>query len=92
LADIYLICSLANKHYLKVADLAALGTTYFCGKVADACLQEIILHRPLHQMVVNRAPADIYLICSLANKHYLKVADLAALESDYYKAINNYER
>lgn len=33
-----------------------------------------------------------YLICSLANKHYLKVADLAALESDYYKAINNYER
>ncbi|KAJ5594907.1 Tetratricopeptide-like helical [Penicillium hispanicum] len=29
---------------------------------------------------------------ALANKHYLKVADLAALESDYYKAINNYER
>ncbi|KGO72171.1 Tetratricopeptide-like helical [Penicillium italicum] len=29
---------------------------------------------------------------ALANKHYLKVADLAALESDYYKAITNYER
>lgn len=29
---------------------------------------------------------------SLANKHFLKVADLAALESDYYKSINNYER
>jgi alpha-soluble NSF attachment protein len=28
----------------------------------------------------------------LANKHYLKVADLAALEGDYYKAIENYER
>lgn len=28
----------------------------------------------------------------LANKHYLKVADLAALESDYYKAIEHYER
>lgn len=29
---------------------------------------------------------------SLANKHYLKVADLAALEADYYKAIEHYER
>ncbi|KAJ5899340.1 hypothetical protein N7495_004084 [Penicillium taxi] len=29
---------------------------------------------------------------ALANKHFLKVADLAALESDYYKSINNYER
>lgn len=36
--------------------------------------------------------ANIEFICSLANKHYLKVADLAALESDYYKAITNYER
>lgn len=32
------------------------------------------------------------MIYSLANKHYLKVADLAALEGDYYKAIENYER
>ncbi|KAJ5495964.1 Tetratricopeptide-like helical [Penicillium diatomitis] len=29
---------------------------------------------------------------ALANKHYLKVADLAALEGDYYKSITNYER
>ncbi|BDD60798.1 hypothetical protein MPDQ_002701 [Monascus purpureus] len=29
---------------------------------------------------------------ALANKHYLKVADLAALEGDYYKAIQHYER
>ncbi|KAL4820199.1 soluble NSF attachment protein [Aspergillus spinulosporus] len=29
---------------------------------------------------------------ALANKHYLKAADLAALESDYYKAIEHYER
>lgn len=29
---------------------------------------------------------------SLANKHFLKVADLAALEEDYYKSITNYER
>ncbi|KAJ9621881.1 vesicular-fusion protein S17 [Taxawa tesnikishii (nom. ined.)] len=29
---------------------------------------------------------------ALANKLYLKVADLAALDSDYYKAIQNYER
>lgn len=36
--------------------------------------------------------ANIYFKYSLANKHYLKVADLAALESDYYKAITNYER
>jgi hypothetical protein len=28
----------------------------------------------------------------LANKHYLKVADLAALKGDYYKAIENFER
>lgn len=28
----------------------------------------------------------------LANKHYLKVADLAAIEADYYKAIGHYER
>lgn len=28
----------------------------------------------------------------LANKHFLKVADLSALESDYYKAIQHYER
>ena len=28
----------------------------------------------------------------LANKAYLKVADLAALEGDYYKAIENYEK
>lgn len=29
---------------------------------------------------------------SLANKLYLKVADLAALENDYYTAIANYEK
>ncbi|PKY01675.1 vesicular-fusion protein Sec17 [Aspergillus campestris IBT 28561] len=29
---------------------------------------------------------------ALANKHYLKAADLAALEEDYYKAIEHYER
>ncbi|GAB7355693.1 hypothetical protein MBLNU459_g6396t1 [Dothideomycetes sp. NU459] len=29
---------------------------------------------------------------ALANKLFLKVSDLAALESDYYKAIQNYER
>jgi alpha-soluble NSF attachment protein len=34
----------------------------------------------------------IFAPCSLANKHYLKAADLAALESDYYKAIEHYER
>ena len=28
----------------------------------------------------------------LANKLFLKVADLAALEEDYYKAIQNYEK
>lgn len=32
------------------------------------------------------------LFSSLANKHYLKAADLAALEGDYYKAIEHYER
>lgn len=31
-------------------------------------------------------------VYSLANKHYLKAADLAALEEDYYKAIEHYER
>ena len=31
-------------------------------------------------------------LLSLANKHFLKVADLAALEEDYYKSITNYER
>ena len=30
--------------------------------------------------------------CSLANKLWLKVADIAALESDYYRAIENYEK
>lgn len=30
--------------------------------------------------------------CRLANKLYLKTADLSALEGDYYKAISNYER
>ncbi|KAL2825134.1 soluble NSF attachment protein [Aspergillus cavernicola] len=29
---------------------------------------------------------------ALANKHYLKAADLAALEHDYYKSIEHYER
>ena len=29
---------------------------------------------------------------SLANKHYLKVADLSAVEGDYHKAIECYER
>ncbi|EDN07248.1 vesicular-fusion protein sec17 [Histoplasma capsulatum] len=29
---------------------------------------------------------------ALANKHYLKVADLAALKGDYYKSIEHYER
>ncbi|OJD24325.1 hypothetical protein ACJ73_04312 [Blastomyces percursus] len=29
---------------------------------------------------------------ALANKHYLKVADLAALKGDYYKAIEHFER
>lgn len=28
----------------------------------------------------------------LANKHFLKVADLSALEAEYYKAIEHYER
>lgn len=30
--------------------------------------------------------------CRLANKLYLKLADIAALEGDYYKAIANYEK
>jgi len=29
---------------------------------------------------------------ALANKHYLKVADLAAVEGDYYKSIGHYEK
>ncbi|KAL1850898.1 vesicular-fusion protein S17 [Paecilomyces lecythidis] len=29
---------------------------------------------------------------ALANKHFLKVADLAAIEGDYYKSIEQYER
>ncbi|KAF9893659.1 hypothetical protein FE257_009827 [Aspergillus nanangensis] len=29
---------------------------------------------------------------ALANKHFLKAADLAAMEGDYYKAIEHYER
>ncbi|PGH05221.1 alpha-soluble NSF attachment protein [Blastomyces parvus] len=29
---------------------------------------------------------------ALANKHYLKVADLAAMKGDYYKAIEHFER
>lgn len=36
--------------------------------------------------------SDHDLLYRLANKHFLKVADLSALEADYYKAINNYER
>jgi len=32
------------------------------------------------------------MINRLANKLYLKVADLAALEADYYKAIENFEK
>ena len=28
----------------------------------------------------------------LANKDYLKVADLAAIEADYYRSIENYEK
>ena len=38
---------------------------------------------------------DELLICSLsslANKLYLKTADISALQADYYKAISNYER
>jgi alpha-soluble NSF attachment protein len=31
-------------------------------------------------------------LCRLANKLWLKVADLAALETDYYKAIEQYEK
>jgi alpha-soluble NSF attachment protein len=30
--------------------------------------------------------------CRLANKLWLKVADIAALEGDYYRAIENYEK
>lgn len=30
--------------------------------------------------------------CRLANKYFLKVADLAAIEGDYYKAIAQYEK
>lgn len=33
-----------------------------------------------------------YNACRLANKLFLKVGDLAALEGDYYKAIENFER
>jgi alpha-soluble NSF attachment protein len=32
------------------------------------------------------------MLCSLANKLYLKEADLAALEGDYYKAVANFEK
>lgn len=28
----------------------------------------------------------------MANKDYLKVADLAAIEADYYRSIENYEK
>lgn len=36
--------------------------------------------------------ANYYLQCSLANKLWLKVADISALEADYYKAIECYEK
>lgn len=35
---------------------------------------------------------DLQVTRSLANKLYLKVADLAALDGDYQKAIENYEK
>lgn len=41
-------------------------------------------------MLPRADPADSQL--RLANKLYLKVADLAALDADYYKAIQNYEK
>lgn len=44
--------------------------------------------RPIHRNAIT----DNGCRTSLANKHFLKVADLAALESDYYKSITNYER
>lgn len=36
--------------------------------------------------------ADVEVMDRLANKLFLKVADLAAIEGDYYKAIENYEK
>lgn len=36
--------------------------------------------------------ADYYLTYSLANKNFLKVAELAASIKDYYKAIEYFER
>ena len=41
--------------------------------------------------ISGRESAD-YLCCRLSNKLYLKVADLAALQADYYKSIENYEK
>lgn len=44
------------------------------------------------QSIDRKASTDNAYHIRLANKHFLKVADLAALESDYYKSITNYER
>lgn len=45
-----------------------------------------------HPVVLNHAYLTNGFAFSLANKLFLKVADLAALAEDYYKAIQNYER
>lgn len=47
----------------------------------------LLIHKPKGKRRTNYFPKF-----RLANKHFLKVADLAALEEDYYKSITNYER
>lgn len=48
--------------------------------------------RRSEESATKRLAANTILKYSLANKLWLKVADVAALEGDYYKAIENYEK
>jgi len=36
--------------------------TYIGSKVADSCLQEVVLHRPLHEMVVHGLPGNALVV------------------------------
>lgn len=46
----------------SVADSACWSWTYLCGEMADTCLQEVILHRPLHQVVIDGLTPDALVV------------------------------
>ncbi|KAL4870136.1 hypothetical protein BDV12DRAFT_66410 [Aspergillus spectabilis] len=89
--DAVRVLSSAIQHYVLKGNLRRAATQQqYLAEVYENDLVNIKLALEAYEKAAEWFDSDN--AEALANKHYLKAADLAALESDYYKAIEHYER